>query len=324
MSLPNTPARRSSILRALDETFGTVSAGVSFARGLLSRSASEDKPIVKTEPVIDVITMKRSSDVTSPNAKREYVEPSIPAREESLPVAKKVKLEAPKIPFGVNNRDNAPHEPKPSGVQDSAEDTRTRLKGIQIQISHLQVILSNAERKMNKSRADITRIVRLRKEMHDLKGQKDMYNAALPFVNGPLSRGASLSGHPRSGVASTSAVQLPPTFFGRQVTPANATATFGPLPAPCINSARPHSLPPVKMETAHSVASGSNAQLTATAVKTDMDESGNPAFDFGATNGTAVPMEYDHPQDDRRFDTDGDFYGRGKDLFVGPVAKADE
>ncbi len=68
------------------------------------------------------------------------------------------------------------------------------------------------------------------------------------------------------------------------------------------------------------VASGSNVKLEAASADLQpYDED----LDYHNLNADE-PVYLAYTPDDERFDADGDFFGRGKDHFAGPIAKADE
>lgn len=236
----------------------------------------------------------------------------------STPTAKRVKSEvfdSPKTPLGIANREPSfsnPSNPTPASNtvksamdDDELAETRLRIGDIQLQIARHQASLAKARRKLNKSKADITRIVKLEREIAQLNEQKDKANASIPSAANTLNQAAACSTHSQS-VPSGSNVQLPPAFQNPAF--AQNPVVVGPQPA-----AQQH-MP---------VASGSNVRVEAQAVAVKTEHGG---LNFNFQRMTAgIPGYRDvDSDDDERFDEDGNFFGRGRDMFAGPIAKADE
>lgn len=249
----------------------------------------------------------------------------------SAPDMKKVKAEVAKTPLALANRAAAPtaveRQLMSNVVKDDAEDMRTKLSEVQSQIGSVEAKLYKAEDKYNKTKADFTRINRLRRELADLKAIKDKYNAALPSAK-PLSRAGSgpsgLHGSPvKSEPRATSSnvlLPVPPPFYNPAYN--GGQAAFQPVVHhnPAVNV---FSRPP-QPQLQPRVASGSNVKLEAPPVKMEIDPAPIDAnLDFQRLTA-GVPGFKSYDPNDRRFDADGDFFGRGKDTFAGPVAKADE
>lgn len=206
-----------------------------------------------------------------------------PAVEDSLSSsAKKPKFEASKKPLSRvdYNTDEVP-------VMD-AEDMRVMAEDVQRKISALKKTLDTARRKRNKSKSDMTRIVKYEKELRNLRGLKDQYNAAIP-----------------------SAASAPPRPVKMEVKP-EVKSTVVPPPHLVW---QPQFNPPQ--------ASGYNVKLL-DVTKHHSDEDINSDLEYEAPQSAIKATAAMPVQADPRFDADGNFYGRGRDNFAGPVAKADE
>lgn len=164
-----------------------------------------------------------------------------------------------------------------------------------------QAGLDRLNRKSRKSKSDLTRISNYRRELERLQRLKATYNASIPSA--PLKRALS-----KPIVAST-VKNDPESISAFQ----HAAFNRGPV-----------------MQQAQPMASGSNIRLPAHGhdlMDTDEDKSTNEGEDLAAAMlhriGPVIPaLPALHAAE--HFDDNGDFHGRGRDLFVGPQAKADE
>lgn len=339
-SAPHTPGtRRSALLDALDgktpgSTTSTPQAGTSTARApqLLSRSSSTSRPSpVKLEPMNAVIPRKRASDAPDRVIKKEEpLEGTVPTF--STPTAKRLKSEtnwSPKTPLGLANRvpslSSANQSSKPSMDIVEVAEIRLKIRDVQLEIGRTQAALAKAQRKLNKSTADMTRINKLERDLRELALKKEQYTASIPAITSSPRKPAVQNNQTHS-VPSGSNDQLPPAFhnfaFGgpivQHVAPPNQAFHNPRFAQPNVPV---HNVPVVQRNT---VASGSNVKVEtqAEAVRSEMNGL-KPAFDFqritAGIPGMPAPLS-----DDERFDDDGDFFGRGKDMFAGPIAKVDE
>ena len=336
--------RRSALLDALDGNVDSSSSPSkpapravdnAQARRMLARSSSGIQgPSVKAEPVEPAIPRKRPSDAPARIKKEDSFE--VLTSGLSTPNAKRVKsehsMDSLKTPLGVVNRtpsfdDVKPTVPRPAMNQDKVEETRSRMAEVQRQIAHLQAALDKAQRKRVKMRADLTRIARLERELKELHARKDAYSASLPSVVSTISRMPSLNQHAPSA-ASGSNVQLPPAFHNPAFSAQQQRTVVVNQPVAQQNVAVLRNEQFVQRNAP--IASGSNVRLDAQAiVKAEAGDpaldpnQGDPRFDFGAVTRDVAGIRR-HMTDDERFDDEGNFFGRGRDDFVGPMAKADE
>ncbi|CAL1709072.1 unnamed protein product [Somion occarium] len=232
------------------------------------------------------VPQKRASDHHL--AKTESFEPQFSLHGGSS--YKRQKLEFPKAPLALANR----RTPEPFGDQPAApssgdvEDTRARLADITSRISQVTSAMQRARWKSALTKADYTRISKLEKELNDLRGLRNKYTAAIPsaITSSPTRVSSIIKAEPAESSSS-----LQPRFFQFRVDP-----NFGDV--------KP--LPPVISQP---IASGSNVKI----------ETVKPPAIF--SNPAAADP---HFSDDERFDENGNFFGRGKDLYEGPIAKADD
>lgn len=274
------------------------------ARQLLTRSST-----IKAEPVEAVVPRKRTSEIPNRIKKEDSYEGI--STSFSTPLAKRVKsdaYESPKIPLGLVNRDpsSIPSSSKAAMLDDELAETRLKLGDIQLQISRTQVALTKAQHKPNKTKADETRITKLQSDLWKMMQRKEEYNASIPTVaSGAYRAGASTHGVYGQSIPSGSNVQRPPAFqnpaFAQQAIVTNQAFT------------QQHHAP---------IASSSNVKLEACTGSTKM-EIQVPKFDFQRMTA-GIPGLPQPLSDDERFDGEGNFFGRGRDMFRGPVAKADE
>jgi uncharacterized protein YhaN len=218
-----------------------------------------------------------------------------------LTPSKKTKLEAPKTPLAQVDRNSfTSQSPVASGP--FIEQARERIREKQESISAHQARLDRLRRKARPSKSDVSRIDRLTKTIRHLRQEKDKLNAAIPSVS-PLKRTGPdskpfASPIKYNPVASGSKVQLP----GLNHPFVNQTSVVGQLPQ------------------VHSIPSGSNVRLS----DAPMDIGGSRPVDIMKRLEVAIPSVAGLPGPSDGLDENGDFRGRGRDLFRGPQAKADE
>ncbi|EKM56552.1 uncharacterized protein PHACADRAFT_207772 [Phanerochaete carnosa HHB-10118-sp] len=341
-SAPHMPdSRRPALLDGLDgRTPGTLSSaphagtGTARARQLLARSSSvSHSSPVKSEPMDTVIPRKRSSDVPSRDIKKEGpLTETLPTL--STPAAKRLKSEtysSPKTPLGLANR--APsfsdlitgHSFEAAMNDDDIAEVRRKIGEIQSQMSSAQAMHDKAQRKPNKSKADTARIDRLKKHVDELTSQKARYAAMIPTVS-PSPRKPTIPRYHTQSAPSGSDVQLPPAFYNP--TFYNPGSQNGALQNQAFHNLafdQQNLFVSSALWDSHpAIASGSNVKVEVQthAVKPELNDP-DLAFDFQKINA-GIPGMRAPVSDDERFDDDGDFYGRGKDMFAGPIAKADD
>lgn len=280
-----------------------------------SRFASGSQA-VKSEPSEPFIPQKRlwgSSSIWDPSSRETFkVEPR-DGPTFGTPNAKKVKLEAPKTPLTPLNREPSfntivPPAPTPA-AENNADDTRERLGEVQGQIRAVEAKLYKAQVKTKKTKADYTRILKFRNELSSLQALKDKYNASLPSMK-PISRtgsGVRLSPVKPSVPSGSGSAHLPPPFQNPAYNNGIVhNVDTDVIPQPYVQPGR--------------VASGSNVKLEAPPADPQPYDEDLYYQDLDA----GEPVYLNYTPDDERFDEDGDFFGRGKDHFAGPIAKADE
>lgn len=245
---------------------------------------------IKPEPVESDFPRKRLSDIAfrSRNGKE---------GNHSLPHSPSKKLKAEpthKEPFALVDRNTGSSEnialsAPPSGV--AVEETRLKIADLQVQISSLQAALHRLSCKRTKSKADTTRIARYSSDMQRLRREKDDLSSSIPTSNiSPIKR--TLSRHQLTKSEPSTDYLLPPP-------------SYSPL-------------------TQTPIASGSNVRLPPSPGMGAMDtgdEAPSPAV-MTRINDIIPTLPQLGGAD--HFDDNGDFHGRGRDLFVGPQAKADD
>ncbi|PCH44932.1 hypothetical protein WOLCODRAFT_145249 [Wolfiporia cocos MD-104 SS10] len=230
---------------------------------------------------------------------------------------KRAKVESPTKPLSVVNRDSGGMQQPALMPEQDTELTRVLLESVYTQINHVQCLLAGIQRKHRKTKADLTRIAKYEKELMDLRLRKEQFNAAIPSASPapPHARQAPSVVSPvfvkqevrpifvnQMPVATGSNVQLPPAY--------NATGmrTYGVPPQP----------QPSYVVTRYPSEGGSRFD------EGDYDEDLNEDLNFIFGYDDSYDLLPPEISLDERYDDDGDFYGRGKDQFAGPVAKADD
>ncbi|KAF7800359.1 hypothetical protein EIP86_011609 [Pleurotus ostreatoroseus] len=312
---PNSLVTSHSTTRAPSTQHNGPQSFHSTARPLTTRFTNGGR-FVKTEPTEPDIPQKRSLY----NSFTGQINSETDTPGFATPNSKRVKVERPQTPLTPLNREpSTTSVPRASAnaAQSNADITRERLGEVQSLIMSVESKLYKAEGKVAKSKADHTRITKLREELEQLQTLKEIYNASLPSMK-PISRTGSgearfsLSPAKPSTFAKNS-VPLPPPFQ-------NPAYTSGVMVShPAINNANANNLPPHYVHPGR-VASGSNIKLEAAPADPHFYAE-DPAYGQLAAG---VPGFTSYNANDERFDSDGDFYGRGKDTFAGPIAKADD
>lgn len=247
---------------------------------------------IKPEPVESDIPRKRLSDIAFEPGNGNEGNRSLL---QSAP--KKLKAELiPKEPFAIvdKNTNSSANAVAPLLVGVAVEETRLKIADLQSQISSLQTALDRITYKRRKSKTDLTRMSRYSSDMLRLRREKDDLTASLPRTNmSPTKRSFS---RPQ---------------MNSNVKPEPSKDYFLP----------PASYNPVAQTP---IASGSNVRLPPSfgAGAMDTDSEGPLPEVMARINGIIPALPQISGED--HFDENGDFHGRGRDLFVGPQAKADE
>lgn len=296
---------------------------------------------VKPEPADAGVPQKRLSDIGfSSDAEKPGDKSSFP----SSPLSKKLKTEAvPKTPLSLINRNTGSLEnvqvpqlppPPPSAI----EDIRAKINELQTQISICQNLVDRVTRKRKKSKSDLTRMANYNRQIEDLRRRKDELNSSIPSMS-PMKRTLSrpLIQHNIKAEGSLTSLAVPPAFNspGRLQAVQNVKAEARQInfPAPPLHN--PIFDPPVFKKQEQPVASGSNTPLQAVRGPFGMDmdaDTDDGEDDYDSYRLPATVLERIGPiiphlpvlQGANHHDENGDFHGRGRDLFVGPQAKADE
>ncbi|KAI0790352.1 SNF2 family N-terminal domain-containing protein [Abortiporus biennis] len=266
-------------------------------RGLSNSTRSTPRAAslsVKDEPVDATVPSKRRSSLAS-----------FPTFDDIPTKKMKVEEKKPALPpVKVTSATDTHHTAMSS---ESIEDIRVKITDVQTQMSHTQALLNKVQAKRKKTKSDYTRVRRYQAELSRLRDLKDKYTSSLPSSKTvghakPLSRTSSFTNQAQA-VASGSNVQL--------------SDVYGIEPF----VVKTETYVPSALSAKKSVASGSGLNLQAR-VKTENAGSLDLANEFNYEKVQAALRaadEYDGP-----YDSDGDFHGRGKDYYQGPVAKADD
>ncbi|KAI0938712.1 hypothetical protein AcV5_000330 [Taiwanofungus camphoratus] len=209
---------------------------------------------------------------------------------------KKPKSEALKTPLTpVNHNSGLAQQRGTVAMPDfDTADTRAKLADVQTRITRLQVVLAKVRRKAQKTRADITRIVKYERELKELRASKHKLNAAIPSAVHAHSADAAKM-EMKHLVADYASMQ--PIASGSNVR-----------------------LPPARIQSAYSAA----LNALHTPVVVPQNDIVTPGIARAIANIGRMDYVDDEKDMDERFDEDGNFYGRGRDTFAGPVAKADD
>ncbi|GBE87557.1 hypothetical protein SCP_1102340 [Sparassis crispa] len=316
--------KRSRLLNALDASVAPVFPPASSSSVISSPSTR----VIKREPTDAVVPVKRTSSARDDDA--------------LAGAAKRVKPES-KGPLSlVNSNTSAIPAVVPPASAEDLSDVRARLEEIQHQITQQQALLGVALRKRTKSKSDLTRIARYERKLVRLRALKEKYHAAIPAAAPVIAPSPSkVEAKQVQAVASVPnlareevrpfSINLPfgqvqPSALGsdavkQEVKPLSTKFPVNPLPVP---SGSKDIKPLVSYGGGFPgfqapVASSSKDVLKAPKLS-DFEGSDNDLDDNFVPDMDQNPLH----QDDKRFDEDGNFYGRGRDMFVGPQAKADD
>ncbi|EGO03554.1 hypothetical protein SERLA73DRAFT_69411 [Serpula lacrymans var. lacrymans S7.3] len=250
---------------------------------------------VKVEPATEsVVPYKRLSDTSfSLHGVKHEEHPYTLTM--SLPSIKRQKLEHTKSPLARmdNNTSSSylSHALQPAIQSPGAEEARVKMMDLQTEIVRAQSELQRLAQKSRLSMEEVQQEANLVRQIQHLRSQELEYNGTLPN----MTHSAFPSGDPH--VNDTLDEDIATALLeSREKTPALSFQSPQPL------------------------ASGSGVPLErASNLFFDSTDPGQSSFPH------YMPIEpIQSVVDDQRFDDDGDFYGRGKDTFLGPVAKADD
>ena len=237
---------------------------------------------------------------------------------------KRSKLEPPtfsKTPLAAVNRntgythwENVLAHPPPAPPPPSVEETRAKIESVQLLISKQQSAYNHYVGKKEISKSDMTRIRKCHEELKRLRMLKEEYSASIPST-------------------SKRTLSKTPSFFGAgTVKPEPETKSdalwFRPAHSLFHNPVVPRA-PVVKQPQAQPVASSSKFATSAPDSCGDEDDEELGRGIYGLPDvlvnrvGPVVPVIAPLANADN-FDDNGDFFGRGRDTFMGPQAKADE
>ncbi|KAF7289976.1 SNF2 superfamily protein [Mycena indigotica] len=181
---------------------------------------------------------------------------------------------------------------------ESVEDIRLKINDIQQNLSHKQTLLDRVLRaNAAKTKAGQTRITNLRGEIRQLRSQKESYDALLPRATSPVKRTSSL---------------VKSEFDSEPLIKSDFATQLASIKAESSKAANR------KSEDQKLVTAGTNVSFGADDDEMDVDPS-------AIVNNFAhlIPQIAPIAGADNR-DENGDYHGRGRDMFVGPQAKADD
>ncbi|KAI0342316.1 hypothetical protein BDW22DRAFT_1395176 [Trametopsis cervina] len=325
--LSKAPERRKSVFGALDSNSPAKASGIRPSKQMAAaafsgpphssptRSLDAHSPafikVEHEEPALSLTIKKRRSSFAlsdSPPPEKKYSHrPS--SRNIVPPSSKAIKLEhhdTPTRAFMEAQEHVAAYTPgdvKPK-VEDmeNLEDTREKLADVQRQLVRVKRDLVRAEDKRHKTKTDYTRIAKLERERGELQAQKEGLNVAIP----------SMHTHDPQ----------PPTFPAASGSNVDASSSYRDMVA----DDRDFFINFPSVQYAQPVASGSNVdvqQARSMAVMLDGEEYHTGAYADPALVPPTSTL-FGRPVDHGAWDRDGDFHGRGKDHFAGPVARADD
>ncbi|KAK0480890.1 SNF2 family N-terminal domain-containing protein [Armillaria novae-zelandiae] len=321
-SVPHTPSptvkrEQNSVLNLLDAAspFGTPDATPSDKpllaarrRSSLFRSLPAQAAVrIKPEPVEAVVPLKRLHEWGIPDTPRTASAPSS-AGPSSL---KKIKREDSLIkPLIVANRDNDGDIVMGSPHMTSVEDTRRELTEIQLKISNLERLHENLNRKKRKTKTDLTKMFRYMSELDDLQQKRDRCSASIPNMSS-LKRTLSKPLFPKPEPISVKVAKSENSFSSTFNNP-----FYDDRPDP-LASGSDIKLPGLPGLPDYWLKEGSDND------DMDVDPAVGAAAILNRVVGTAIPNIAPVVGTDNR-DCNGDYFGRGRDTFQGPVAKADD
>lgn len=311
-------------------------------RHLLARPSSSAPSPSETRTVKSSNPRKRVSEfyLEAPlRVKKEdpFSDSDIPMSPASSPASKRFKMEIDEFPrpsarpikreplFGMPTSSSS-YLARDSDVS----EVRQKLSDTTVKASRVQGALAHARDKVDMTKADTTRINQLERKAEELRNERHRLNSQIPSMS---------SVYLQQPVASGSRVLLPPAFPNPSYN--------NPFGNPAFNHQHdPFNNPAFQPNAAYYPDGGiiANATVGRPIVSAPVPSSSKSVLDSPTTQMPGhfpdYPMAIDFhkvqhhrlmaPQDggmssdDERFDGDGDFFGRGKDKFAGPVAKADE
>ena len=242
----------------------------------------------------------------------------------------------------------------------TVEQLRLSINTTQSAISNVQTLLDRAKAKKNKTKADLTRMGRYEADLMRLRQQKANYTSQLPAASPqkrnmpPKSELASLPVPPGYNMqpmnpnpayniqgmnpAYTPAINYVPPMYNLHAMHDPAPPAFnmqagGPMPPmpsafqPMRDRTMPGAFPDVnarpaqpKMERAVPASSSSTSFKFPPVVKAPVASGSKSLAQPLDVIGPILPVGGDLDN----FDNEGNFFGRGRDTFQGPRAKADE
>ncbi|KAJ8073759.1 hypothetical protein PM082_012037 [Marasmius tenuissimus] len=197
----------------------------------------------------------------------------------------------------------------PQAGQPDIADAKEKIRSVQSSISHKTELMNALLRKRKKMQADYTRINRYQQEIEALNREKDGLTRYIPTAPlSPQKRPMVFSWTPQVSVKPEPIVKtehdlLQSDLYG------NTTPVAGPSSAPT----RPIVLPPPPFLKQDPYLSEDEPDVRFTGEAAAI----NIAQRFMSVIPQVAPMH-------DSYDENGDFYGRGRDLFEGPQAKADD
>lgn len=272
---------------------------------LARRRVSTGTHIVKPEPTESIIPRKRHSEV----AFSVGFDASNERQNVSSSLSKKLKREdSTMVPFGTTHANT-----ESASTSDSIEDTRRRIEDIQLQLGNQRKMRDTILRKKRKTKTDLTRLSKLETSIRDLEAQSNELRQSLPQM-APVRRGASsrslfpVKAEPSLPmIPKAEAGVMPfvnPAFAGASALASSSKRGLPGLPGiPGIGG-----LPKPEPDDDDAM---------------DVDPVVGQAAILKSVTGSYIPYVAPVANADS-FDDNGDFHGRGRDTFQGPVARADE
>ncbi|ESK90272.1 snf2 superfamily protein [Moniliophthora roreri MCA 2997] len=265
---------------------------------------------------------------SSPKVKTEATESTIPSKRRISDIAigsdsassslKKLKKE-PSLKGPLEAIDS--NAPVASSSKMDTEEVRQKIQRVQSELSHKQSLLDNLLRKKRKTGADYTRAIRYNEEIAALGRQKTHLKGSLPAVM------TSPTKVPQLPMPST--FPAPPHLRQELVTPtltAPSHLPTNPLSAPTYFPAAIKQEPDIKPSI-----TSRTSNIPVAGPSTAPTHASNPAparMDPDAL-ANAVVQQYQEALPviqamNDPYDENGDFFGRGRDMFQGPTARQDD
>ncbi|KAL0958396.1 hypothetical protein HGRIS_000537 [Hohenbuehelia grisea] len=321
-----------------------------------SSSLPRPKAQVKPEPTTLEIPAKRVSDAAFSAAG------ALPEDHVDAPAIKKAKVEEPKaqphilkrplVKVGSNSLGDMSASTQPSGPVMSVEQARAEIRDVQVLINSDQDMYDRVVRKKNKTKADVTRMERLGRSLAASIRRKEELTAMVPTTGHPA-QGPSVQNptvpqaalrfipynthHPIQNACKTEVAPTNAHRIGqRQLEQPVASGSNVQLPAGPPPFLKPDSFNYGLLAKRHThlqqpIASGSDVKLPPLSVDAQWidPESDDDAMALDFDPSAEIVRRYQSAlppmvamKDSR--DENGDFHGRGRDMYVGPQAKADD